>query len=430
LAEDRQDRTAGAEPVLPDALESQADIASALAPAQRLATAAARFGRVVEEPGAGDPGLSDPGAGGPDQEAVGPAGSSGLPAGVSVLASAMGSGLASAKSPELASTSAFGQSDWASGLATELLLRPRRRAPAPGWRRTVYRASAGLIRMPPAAAEIQRVEQRSRVRTPVASGHHRIAILSMKGGVGKTTITVGLGSMLASLRGDRIIALDVNPDRGTLADKLPLQSHYSIRDLVDECADITRYSDVRRFTSQTATHLEVLASDQDLSTSAAFSEADYSRACAVLERFYSVCLTDCGTGLMHSAMSAVLRMADQVVLVTTGSVDSARSGSATLEWLAARGHDDLVRNAVVVVNAVHRPGRARVDLNLLEQHFAARCRAVTTVPYDAHLAQGAEVELDHLARGTAHAFLRLAATVGEGFAVRRTEPEAIGQPQS
>ena len=63
----------------------------------------------------------------------------------------------------------------------------------------------------------------------------------------------------------------------------------------------------------------------------------------MLERFYSLVLTDCGTGLMHSAMSAVLSKADALIVVSSGSVDGARSASATLDWLDAHGHQDMVR---------------------------------------------------------------------------------------
>ncbi len=305
-----------------------------------------------------------------------------------------------------------------------LLLPPRRRAPAPGWRRSVYQASGGMIRIPASSAESRRKDMIARSRTPVAAGHYRIAVLSLKGGVGKTTTAVGLGSTLASTRGDRVIAVDANSDRGTLADKITPQTSATIRDLLDEKARIRRYADVRGFTSQAASRLEVLASAQDPGVSMPFSETDYCDVCAVLERYYSVCVTDCGTGLMHSAMTGVLRLADQAVLVTTASVDGARSAAACMDWLTAHGHQDLVRNGVVVVMAAARHGRSAVDLNVLEDHFAARCRAVTMVPYDPYLAQGAEVELDQLRKSTADAFLELAAVVGDGFA-RRREPRAI-----
>ncbi len=236
----------------------------------------------------------------------------------------------------------------------------------------------------------------SRARTPVAAGHYRIAVLSLKGGVGKTTITMGLGSMLAAMRGDRIIAVDASPDRGTLSDKLAPQTPATIRDLLDEREQILRYADVRAFTSQAPSRLEVLASSRDPAATVAFGEQDYREACAVLERYYSICITDCGTGLLHSAMAGVLGLADQIVLVSTASVDGARSASACMDWLAAQGHHDLVRNGVVAVTASRRHSRTGLDLGLLAGHFAARCRAVTVVPYDPYLAQGAEVELDQL----------------------------------
>ena len=46
-------------------------------------------------------------------------------------------------------------------------------------------------------------------------------VLSRKGGVGKTTVTTLLGMVLAELREDRVIAMDANPDRGTLSDRSP-----------------------------------------------------------------------------------------------------------------------------------------------------------------------------------------------------------------
>src|SRR6185437_12602219 len=144
---------------------------------------------------------------------------------------------------------------------------------------------------------------------PVAGGHHRVAVLSLKGGVGKTTTTVGLGATLASLRGDRVIAVDANPDRGTLSDKVHLETAATVRDLLNERGQIERYADVRAFTSQSSSRLEVLASDRDPTVSVAFSENDYCEVARVLEHYYSICITDCGTGLLHSAMAGVLRLA-------------------------------------------------------------------------------------------------------------------------
>jgi len=313
------------------------------------------------------------------------------------------------------------QAESADSLTADLLLPGRHAAPPAGWRRALYQITGGLVRAPQSTAERRRRDLTMRARTPVAGGHHRIAVLSLKGGVGKTTTTVGLGATLASRRGDRIIAVDANPDRGTLSDKLRLETAATVRDLLNEEDQIQRYADVRAYTTQAASGLEVLASDRDPTVSVAFSAQDYADVARILEHYYSVCVTDCGTGLLHSAMAGVLRLADQIVLVTSPSVDGARSASATLDWLAAHQFGDLVRGAVVVISAIRPRSKSAVDLARLEQHFAARCRAVVRIPYDAHLEEGAEVDLGRLSRATADAYLVLAAEVGDGFSWHRHE---------
>ncbi|TDD12863.1 MinD/ParA family protein [Nonomuraea deserti] len=304
----------------------------------------------------------------------------------------------------------------AESLDPESLLRGRRNAPSKGWRRVVYKASGGWIKPGEPPEVRRRRELVTRARTPVTAGHHRVAVLSLKGGVGKTTTTVGLGATLAQIRGDRVIAVDANPDRGTLSDKLVLETSATVRDLLNERDQVKRYVDIRAFTSQAPSRLEVLASDRDPSVSEAFSGGDYQAVSQVLENFYSICITDCGTGLLHSAMGGVLGLADQIVLVSSPSVDGARAASATLDWLEAHHYGDLVKNATVVLCSVRPRSKSAVDIKKLEAHFAARCRAVVRVPYDPHLEEGAEIDLDRLQETTRDAYLQLAACVGDGFA--------------
>jgi len=313
-------------------------------------------------------------------------------------------------------------------LTTESLRQGKRSGSGSGWRHRIYRATGGLLRLGESAADLRRRDLINRVRTPVAGGHHRVAVLSLKGGVGKTTTAVGLGATFATLRGDRVIAVDANPDRGTLSDKVCLETAATVRDLLNERDQIRRYADVRAFTTQAPSRLEVLASDRDPGVSVAFSADDYCDAARVLGHFYSICLTDCGTGLLHSAMSGVLRLADQIVVVSSPSVDGARSASATLDWLEAHNCGDLVRNGVVVLSVIRPKSKSTVDLDRLEHHFAARCRAVARIPYDPHLEEGAEVDLELLSAETADAYLALAALVGDGLAWPRRLTSRSGLP--
>jgi MinD-like ATPase involved in chromosome partitioning or flagellar assembly len=274
-------------------------------------------------------------------------------------------------------------------------------------------ASGKLINVGESPRVIRRNNLVTQVNQPL-QGCYKIALMSLKGGVGKTTITATLGGTLATIRGDRVIAVDANPDRGTLSQKVPLETPATVRHLLRDAEGIQRYSDMRGYTSQGPSRLEVLASESDPAVSEAFSSDDYGRVLEILERYYSLVLTDCGTGLMHSAMSAVLAQADVLLVISSGSVDGARSAAATLDWLNAHGHEQAVRNSIAVINAV-RPRSGKVDLNKVVDHFSRRCRAVRLVPFDPHLEAGAEISLERLKPETREALIELAAVVASGF---------------
>ena len=297
-------------------------------------------------------------------------------------------------------------------LSTDQLLARPPGGPSQGWQAVVDQVSGGRLRPPPGPAERARHELQARISAPVA-GCQRIAVVALKGGVGKTTTTACLGAVFAEHRGDRVVAVDANPDPGTLGYRIRRDTARTARDLLANVDKLERYSDVRAYASQTDLRLEVIASEADPARDEAFGEEDYRELAAVLERFYSLVLTDCGPGLLHSAMRAILPSADQLVVVAAPSLDGARSASLTLDWLARNGHERLASSSVVVINAVRE--RTLVDVNRLQEHFAPRCRAVVRIPFDRHLETGAEISLDELAPATRRAYVRLAAAVADGF---------------
>ncbi|MEU4837346.1 MinD/ParA family ATP-binding protein [Nocardia testacea] len=294
----------------------------------------------------------------------------------------------------------------------DVSVRRAKKASGQGWRKVVHHASGGRINPGMSAEERRLQELVARIRQPVR-GDYRIAVLSLKGGVGKTTTTIGLGSTFASIRGDRVIAVDANPDFGTLSQRVPLQTRSTVRDLLLDPA-IERYSDVRRHTSQATSRLEVLASERDPAASEAFNEEEYRAVARILQRFYNIILTDCGTGLMHSAMAGVLQLAHSLVLISPTAIDGAQSASATLDWLSLHGYHHLVQNAVVVINSP-RDGTPNIDVQQLRQYFLSRCRAVHMIPFDPHMSEGAEIDLPRLKKETKRAYVELAATVADDF---------------
>jgi MinD-like ATPase involved in chromosome partitioning or flagellar assembly len=212
----------------------------------------------------------------------------------------------------------------------------------------------------------------------------------------------------------RVVAVDANPDRGTLAERVPGRTPHTVRHVVQQADQISTFAAMSELVTRDASRLDVLASDTDPATAEAFGEQDYRTVADVLARHYSIVLTDCGTGMVHSVMRGTLDLADELVLVSGASVDEARLASETLTWLEARGYGHLVRSAVVALNTA-TPSASQLDVRELRKHFESRCRVVTQIPYDPHLAEGAAIDLDRLQPDTRQAALELAADVVDGL---------------
>ncbi|MFG3509827.1 SCO5717 family growth-regulating ATPase [Streptomyces sp. NPDC047821] len=270
--------------------------------------------------------------------------------------------------------------------------------------------------------EAERQRKLELIRTPVLSCY-RIAVISLKGGVGKTTTTTALGATLATERQDKILAIDANPDAGTLGRRVRRETGATIRDLVQAIPYLNSYMDIRRFTSQAPSGLEIIANDVDPAVSTTFNDEDYRRAIDVLGKQYPIILTDSGTGLLYSAMRGVLDLADQLIIISTPSVDGASSASTTLDWLSAHGYADLVQRSITVISGVRETGKM-IKVDDIVQHFETRCRGVVVVPFDEHLAAGAEVDLDMMRPKTREAYFNLSAMVAEDF-VRAQQAQGL-----
>lgn len=291
------------------------------------------------------------------------------------------------------------------------MVRERADRPTHGWRSALFRMSGGGLNPGLSGAERARNEILARIRRPLR-GTHRIAVASIKGGVGKTTVAACLGLVLAEHRGDRVIALDANPDAGTLGDRLTGETAVNIRDMIDNLGALDSLTDVSRYTSL-AGRLHVLASEQEPAASEALSRSEYEQVSAVLTRFYNIGITDSGTGLVHEAMQGTLGLTDTLVVVGAPTVDGASRTKKMLDWLVAHGHGDKVDRALVVLSW-DRSSRD-VDADKIRTYFASRCREVVEVPFDPHLATGGRIDLSLLGPSTVEAFRMLAAHVADGF---------------
>ncbi|EID09392.1 chromosome partitioning protein ParA [Mycolicibacterium phlei DSM 43072] len=281
-----------------------------------------------------------------------------------------------------------------------------------GWRHILYvltRINLGL-----SPDELYEMELHSRIRRN-ARDSYQIGVFGLKGGVGKTAVTVALGSALSKVRGDRILAVDADPDGGNLADRAGRQSAATIADLLAD-KELKRYNDIRAYTSMNASNLEVLAGEEYSGARREFNDEDWKGVTNIVSRYYNLVLADCGAGLFQPAARAVLSSVSGLVIVASASIDGARQAAMTMDWLRQNGYQDLLGRSCVVINHVV-PGKPNIDVDDLVAQFERHVPPgrVIVLPFDKHIAAGTEIQLDLLSKTFQRRIVELAAALSDDF---------------
>lgn len=284
--------------------------------------------------------------------------------------------------------------------------------PRRGWRRLLHRLTG--INLGMSAEELRELDLHARIRRQV-DGAYQIGVFGLKGGVGKTAVTVALGSTLSEIRGDRILAIDADPDCGNLAERVGRQSAATVADLLS-AKSLARYNDIRAYTSINDAKLEVLSSEEYSSARREFDDADWKGAVGIVSQYYNLVLADCGSGMFQPASRAVLSTVSGLVIVASASIDGARQAAVTMDWLRQNGYQDLLRRSCVVINHV-QPGKPNVDVEDLVTQFERHVQAgrVVVLPWDKHINGSLEIQLELLGGLFRERVTQLAAALSDDF---------------
>lgn len=301
------------------------------------------------------------------------------------------------------------------GIPNPALSEPQPAAKPPsqrGWRHLLYVLTRINVGMSP--DELYEIDLQNKIRRDPL-GSYQIGVVGLKGGVGRTAVTVALGSALSTVRGDGILAVDADPDGPNLADRTGRHTQATIADLLT-ATRLANYNDMRSYTSMNASNLEVLSA-QDYSTARReFSDEEWKRVTHIISRYYNLVLTDCGAGLFGPASRAVLSTVSALVVVAGASVDGAQQAAATLNWLGHNGYHRLLSRCCVVINHLV-PGKPSVDVDDLVQQFQRYVPPgrVVILPWDKHIAAGAVIEYDMLSERFRRSILEVAAALSDDF---------------
>ncbi|MFE4834866.1 MinD/ParA family protein [Arthrobacter sp. NPDC056691] len=297
-------------------------------------------------------------------------------------------------------------------------VREQKPRPKKGFRGFLYRATGGSWNLGPSPHERAEDELARRISRQL-QGSFNTAVLSLKGGIGKTSTTVGVGLTLAEFRGDPPCAIDANPDSGDLVERALGEGIYqqatprTITDLLGNIDSIDSLTELSRYMHHSG-RLHLIAGEQDPEVSDSLTAAEYLRIRKLISSYYSVALTDCGTGVTHNAMSGILQSADNLIIAAGYAVSGAKRARSTLQWLAGHGYEELARNAIVVITDKDEVS-SRVDKDAIEEHLAGMCRELIAVPHDRGVADGDLVTLDHLKPETRRAYKEIAAAIVDGY---------------
>ena len=299
-----------------------------------------------------------------------------------------------------------------------LFVKEQKPRPKGGIRGALYNLTGGAWNLGPGPKQRQEDELARRISRQL-QGSYNTAILSLKGGIGKTSTTVGVGLTLAEYRGDAPCAIDANPDSGDLVERALGEGIYqqssprTITDLLENIETIDSLTALARYMHH-AGRLHLIAGEQDPEVSDSLTAEEYLRIRKLISSYYSVALTDCGTGVTHNAMSGILQSADNLVIAAGYAVSGAKRARSTLHWLASHGYEELARNAIVVITDKDEVS-SRVDKDAIEEHLAGICRELIAVPHDRGVADGDLVTLDVLKPETRRAYKEIAAAIVDGY---------------
>ncbi|WP_070196587.1 hypothetical protein [Streptomyces oceani] len=284
-------------------------------------------------------------------------------------------------------------------------------APAQGRQRhgdtTVGRALAMLRRLFSAtAAESTTLTEYARsIQQPLTTGR-QIAVTSIRGGAGKTTVAALLALTYAHYRTDPVLALEADPALGTLPRSL------GATEIRWSCADLARLVDPSMQLTDLTGYLVPYPGGWLLPASQGtiggqLDVESYRIVMTAMRRYFGTTVVDCETLPAEVARTAVTTTQARV-LATPATVEGVAATRTILDWLGGL-HRSMRPTTVVALT--HTSPDTTMDVRRATEHLQHGGAQVAVLPYDRHLAAGGEVRTSLLAGETRRAVARLTAMV-------------------
>jgi MinD-like ATPase involved in chromosome partitioning or flagellar assembly len=256
----------------------------------------------------------------------------------------------------------------------------------------------------PGQEVVEQTRLAQELQRPVATGRV-IAVTSIRGGVGKSTVAALLGRTFNHYRHDPVLTLEADAALGTLPVRMGADTvRWSCRDLAQMLTPAMQLTDIIGYLVPVADGGWLLPASQGR-VGPPLDVATYRTVTLALRRYFAVTVVDSET-LPGEVARTAMDTAHARVVVAPMTAEGVHGTRQVLDWLAQLPHSAL--STTVVALTAGSPD-STLDAKTAATHLREPGVPVVAVPYDRHLAQGGPIHTAMLGRATRDAAVRLAA---------------------
>lgn len=251
-------------------------------------------------------------------------------------------------------------------------------------------------------AELTRLARE--IQQPVTTGRV-IAVTSIRGGVGKSTVSALLGRTFQHYRHDPVLVLEADTALGTLPVRMGAESvRWACADLAGILSPSMQLTDITGYLVPVADGGWLLPAGQGR-VGAPLDMRTYRTVTLALRRYFAVTVVDCES-LPGEVARTAMDTAHARVVVAPMTAEGVNGTRVVLDWLAQLPHSAL---ATTVVALTASSPDTTLDLKAATAHLRETGVSVVPLPYDRHLAQGGPIHTGMLGQSSRDGAVRLAA---------------------
>ncbi|WP_241011270.1 hypothetical protein [Rhodococcus sp. PSBB049] len=281
-------------------------------------------------------------------------------------------------------------------------------------------ALLGARLTPKASSREARLRRTAAALTGPFPDRATVAVVNVKGGVGKTPLALALAATVATHRGaGSVVTLDLGEAGSSFTDRvaIPPTDEQNTRSLLTQldAADDVGSAAVARCLARQPSGEDALAAGAATDCVASFADVD--RLAVLLGRYRELLVVDTGNSHLADRWRWAIEAAHAVLVPVPLRHDAAAAAHRTLHTMTAVRPDVLARTVVIITDG---PGDAPVVETDAVDAFTDLGVPVCRMPFEPRFASGERITLGALRRPTRDALTTLAATAVELMARART----------